>query len=68
MAQLARKHGKPSATFCGLLESRELESEFGLICKIRDPDLSIDENMQQGAIRLRSAAAGFVHSLLSAAS
>ena len=65
VAQLAKRHGKSTAAFCGLLESRELESEFGPVCEIRDPELSIEENMQQGADRLRAAAAQFISSLLS---
>ncbi len=64
VAQLAQRHGKSTAAFCGFLESRELEKEFGLVCEIRDPKLSIEENMRQGANHLRSAAAQFIAPLI----
>ena len=65
VAQFAKRHGKSTVVFCGFLESRELEKEFGSVCEIRDPKLSIEENIKQGANRLRSAAAQFIAPFIS---
>ncbi|MBP82960.1 MAG: glycerate kinase [Verrucomicrobiales bacterium] len=66
IVQLARRNGISTTTFCGLLEDRALEKEFGPICEIRDPNLSIEVNMTIGAKRLREASSKFACSLLHA--
>ena len=66
IVKLARSNGIPTATFCGLLEDRNLENEFGTICEIRDPNLSNELNMTIGAKRLRETSSKFAYSLLQA--
>lgn len=66
VVQLARLNGIPTATFCGILENRALENEFGPVYEIRDPNLSIEVNMTIGAKRLREASSKFAYSLLHA--
>jgi len=63
VARLARGRGKAIAAFCGSLENRALESEFGPITEIRDPDLDLAENLALGGERLRNAARRFAESL-----
>ncbi len=50
---------KRTAAFCGSLERRELEEEFGPVTEIRDPDRSLEENLAAGAGLLRDAAKRF---------
>jgi glycerate kinase len=59
VVRLARSLGKETAAFCGSLEDRTLESEFGPITEIRDPDRSLGENLAAGADLLRDAAKRF---------
>lgn len=59
VARLARRFGKRTAAFCGSLERRELEEEFGPVTEIRDPDRSLEENLAAGADLLRDAAKRF---------
>lgn len=63
VARLARRSGKDIAAFCGSLEDRSLESEFGPICEIGDPTASLQENMARAAEHLRKAAARFAATL-----
>ncbi|MBU6179325.1 MAG: glycerate kinase, partial [Verrucomicrobia bacterium] len=59
VARLARRFGKRTAAFCGSLERRELEEEFGPVTEIRDPDRTLEENLAAGADLLRDAAKRF---------
>ena len=59
VARLARRFGKRTAAFCGSLERRELEEEFGPVTEIGDPDRSLEENLAAGADLLRDAAKRF---------
>ncbi len=54
--RLARSAGKSTLIFCGMLEDRSLEDALGTILEIRDPSLSLSENMATGATRLRTVA------------
>ena len=63
VVEMARKKGKATAAFCGSLADRTLESSFGPISEIRDPDLSLAENMTLGSERLRAAARSFATTL-----
>jgi glycerate kinase len=60
---LARTSGKATAAFCGSLGDAALESAFGPIAEIRDPHLSLAENMADGARLLRAAARTFATAL-----
>lgn len=59
VARLAKQSGKGLAAFCGSLESRGLETEFGPITEIADPSMSLAENMRRAAENLRAAARRF---------
>lgn len=58
----ARDLGRPTAAFCGALESRELENEFGPVTVIADPDLDLAANLARGREHLERAAKGFARS------
>lgn len=60
---MARERGIPTAAFCGSLADRALESAFGPISEIRDPALSLAENMARGSERLRAAARNFASTI-----
>lgn len=62
VARLARTMGKATAAFCGRLEDRALEIEFGPIVEIRDPAASLEENLASGRERLFEAAREFAKS------
>lgn len=64
VARIAARFGKPRGAFCGLLEDRALEEHFGPIYEIRDPDLSVEENMRHGKVNLRRAAENAAPDLL----
>ncbi len=57
ITQMARRLGKSTAAFCGILDGDGLESEFGPIFEIRRSDLSTSESMARGAELLREASA-----------
>ena len=63
VVKMARRKGKSTAAFCGSLANDTLEATFGPISEIRDPDLSLAENMTRGAEHLRSAARRFAATL-----
>jgi len=63
VVRLARKNVKQTAAFCGSLADRSLESEFGPISEIRDPDLKLEENMARGQELIRAAARLFASTL-----
>lgn len=56
IARMAERFGKRRAAFCGIAEGSEVESLFGPIFEIRDPNLDVEENMARGAEFLRRAA------------
>lgn len=56
---LARAAGKSTIVFCGSLADRTLETSFGPILEISDPQLSLAANLDQGGDHLRSAARTF---------
>lgn len=64
VARLAREKGKPLVTFCGITGDEGLEEFFGRIIEIRDPALSIGENIARGKAHLTAAAKTFGESLL----
>ena len=53
---LARAAGKSTIVFCGSLADRTLETSFGPILEISDPQLSLAANLEQGGELLRTAA------------
>lgn len=59
VVRLARERGKPTVVFCGRLEDRALEREFGPVFEIRDPEATLEENMARGGELLREAARRF---------
>lgn len=65
VVRLARSLGKETAAFCGSLESRELEDEFGPIFEIRDDSLDLATNLARGRKHLREAARRFGQTLSS---
>lgn len=65
VARIARGLGKRTAAFCGSLECRELEEEFGPVVEIRNPVLSLAENLARGYEHLRAAARRFGSTLSS---
>lgn len=56
VVRLARERGKPTAAFCGQVENRSLETHFGPIVEIRDPESTLEENLARAGGRLREAA------------
>ncbi len=60
---LARSLNKPTAAFCGALEDKSLDSEFGPIHEIRQPELTVGENMARAAELLQTCAAHAISSL-----
>lgn len=65
VVRMARSLGKKTAAFCGSLESRALEDEFGPILEIRDDSLDLATNLARGREHLREAARRFGHTLSS---
>ncbi len=63
VVELARASGKLTAAFCGSLGDRSLESVFGPIVEISNPQRSLAENMADGADLLRVAARTFAATL-----
>jgi len=63
VAELARASGKSTAAFCGSLGDLTLESAFGPIVEIRNPELSLAKNMAAGSDLLRAAARTFAATL-----
>lgn len=63
VVELARTSGKSTAAFCGSLGDQVLESAFGPIVEISDPQRSLAENMAAGADLLRAAARDFAATL-----
>ncbi|MBP6785262.1 MAG: glycerate kinase, partial [Verrucomicrobiales bacterium] len=59
VVEMARRKGKATAAFCGSLADRSMEASFGPISEIRDPTLSLAENMARGRERLHAAARNF---------
>lgn len=68
VVRLASARGKATVAFCGRLEDRSLEYDFGPIVEIRDPGLSLEENMARGGELLRQAAFRFMRERLAAES
>jgi glycerate kinase len=68
VVRLASARGKTTVAFCGRLEDRSLEDEFGPIVEIRDPRLSLEENMARGGELLRQAARRFMTERIAAES
>lgn len=63
VVELARASGKSTAAFCGSLGDQVLESAFGPIVEISDPQRSLAENMAAGSQLLRVAARDFAATL-----
>lgn len=63
LVELARTSGKSTAAFCGSLGDQVLESAFGPIVEISDPQLSLAENMAAATEHLRNAARNFAATL-----
>lgn len=61
--ELAKRHHKKTATFCGSLADPALCDVFGPIFEIRDPSLSLAQNLTAGSERLRFAAENFATTL-----
>jgi glycerate 2-kinase len=59
VVDLAKRFGKKTAAFCGSLGDPSLSEVFGPIHEIRDPALSLSQNLACGAERLRLAAEEF---------
>ncbi|MBP6601101.1 MAG: glycerate kinase [Verrucomicrobiales bacterium] len=60
---LAKLHHKKTAAFCGSLDDPALSDVFGPIVEIRDPALSLAQNLTAGSERLRLAAEDFATTL-----
>ncbi|MEX2578253.1 MAG: glycerate kinase [Verrucomicrobiales bacterium] len=67
VAGLARRLGKATAAFCGVLEDPALESHFGPIREIRQPILTLAENMARGPELLRREAEAAAPAIFSSA-
>jgi len=65
VAHMALRLGKRRAAFCGMLDTADVSELFGPICEIRDPELSVEENMARGIALLRKAAEESAPKLLS---
>ncbi|NLT71807.1 MAG: glycerate kinase [Verrucomicrobiaceae bacterium] len=60
---LARAAGKSTAAFCGSLENRALEANFGPVVEIGVPQLPLTANLARGGEHLRAAARAFAPTL-----
>lgn len=65
VAQMALRLGKQRAAFCGMLDDPDEDRLFGQIYEIRDPELSVEENMARGVTLLRGSAEEAAPRLLS---